>query len=125
MNEAKHALVKGIIQSSRGTIFGTWFVKKDGEVRHMVSRTGVSKGVTGKGRAFNPDDKGLVGVMDTVEQQRLMREEGLNDEAAAKKAYRFISSNTVFALKIRSQIIRVGDKPEGFEFPEGSVFADV
>lgn len=121
---AKHKVVKSLVDSSSGTFMSAWFVKKDGSVRHMLARTEVSKGVTGAGRTFDPDDKELVGVLDVEEYNRLRKEEKLDDKTAAKKSYRFISSNTVFALKIRGHIIRVGEKPEGFEFPEGSVFAD-
>ena len=54
-----------IIQKSKGKFITVAFVKRStGEVRRMNCRTGVTKGVTGTGKAFNDSDKGLVTVWD-------------------------------------------------------------
>ena len=52
-----------------GKIFGATFVKKDGTIRVMNCRRGVSKGVTGEGLKFNPADKQLLGVFDMQKDQ--------------------------------------------------------
>jgi len=52
-----------------GRIFSATFVKKDGTIRVMNCRRGVSKGVTGEGLKFNPADKQLLGVFDMHKDQ--------------------------------------------------------
>lgn len=70
--------IKGLIKGTRGKFFSVDFTKRDGSERHMTCRTGVSKHVTGEGLKFNPEEKGLIGVFDTV-----------------AKGYRFINAATV------------------------------
>ena len=52
-----------------GKIFSATFVKKDGTIRVMNCRRGVSKHVTGTGLKFNPQDKQLLGVFDMHKDQ--------------------------------------------------------
>ena len=47
-----------------GKIFTACFTKKDGSERVMNCRTKVSKGVTGKGMAYNPKELGYLVVFD-------------------------------------------------------------
>lgn len=54
------------IYRTNGKIFRTTFIKKDGSERQMVCRLGVSKGVNGVGRKFDPADYKLIGVFDMV-----------------------------------------------------------
>ena len=60
----KRDKVMGLMDSSNGRICTAVFIKKDGTPRKMVCRTAVSKGVTGKGMAYNPRLKGLLPVYD-------------------------------------------------------------
>lgn len=53
-----------LINKSKGKIFTVTFRKKNGELRIMNCRLGVSKGVNGKGMAYNPSLKGLKPVFD-------------------------------------------------------------
>lgn len=53
-----------LIKETRGKIFTVHFVKKNGELRKMNCRTGVSKYVTGKGLSFDPSERGLLPVYD-------------------------------------------------------------
>jgi hypothetical protein len=53
------------IDNTNGKFFTIKFIKKDGTLRKMTCRTGVSKGVTGKGLAFEPKEKGLKVVWST------------------------------------------------------------
>lgn len=48
-----------IINNTRGKFFTVTFVKKDRTVRIMTARTGVKKGVNGKGLNYNATDKGI------------------------------------------------------------------
>ena len=72
------------IYKTNGKIFAATFTKKNGELRRMVCRQGVAKYVTGKGLKFKPEECSLVGVFDMH-----------------KKAYRFISLDTLEELKIK------------------------
>ena len=54
-----------LINGTNGRIFRADFIKRTtGELRHMIARTGVTVGVTGKGMNYNPDTKGLRPVFD-------------------------------------------------------------
>jgi len=53
-----------MINKSKGRIFTAKFTKKNGKVRTMNCRIGVSKGVNGKGMSYNPSLKGLKPVFD-------------------------------------------------------------
>ena len=58
------AQAKDLINTSRGRIFTTIHVKKDGATRVTNGRIGVKKGVTGEGMAYNPSDYNLIPVYD-------------------------------------------------------------
>jgi len=72
-----------------GRIFSATFVKKDGTIRTINCRRKVTKGVTGKGLAFKPSDKGLMVVFDMV-----------ND------GFRMINLNTLIEAKVNGQIFK-------------------
>lgn len=57
---------------SNGVIFGVKFIKKDGTLRSMSCRLKVTKYVTGKGMAYKPLLKGLVGVFDMNSSYRMV-----------------------------------------------------
>ena len=56
--------VMELIDNNSGKIFTAIFIKKNGDVRKMICRTSVSKGVTGKGMSYDPKSRGLVCVYD-------------------------------------------------------------
>lgn len=57
--EVIEQMVSKDIEQTKGKFFTVKFIKKDGTLRQMTCRTGVSKGVTGKGLDFDPKAKGL------------------------------------------------------------------
>ena len=65
-------------------IFSAQFIKKNGELRNIVARLGVSKGVKGTGKNINHDDKGLLKVYDMH-----------------KNAWRHINLKTIKEIKFR------------------------
>lgn len=85
---------------SDGRIFSATFVKKDGTLRVMNCRRGVSKGVTGVGLKFNPVDKQLLGVFDMHKDQ-----------------HRFINLQTLTRLKAGGQTYEVNQwfRPDVYE----------
>jgi len=70
------------LKETKGRIFCTVFVKKNGSLRTMVARTGVHKGVNGTGMSYDPESKGLIPVYDMQ-----------------KKAWRMVNVNTMKSLK--------------------------
>jgi hypothetical protein len=67
-----------LINRTGGKFFHVKFRKKNGEVRNMTCRTGVSKHVRGGGLAFDPESRNLKVVFDT-----------------SKRAYRMINLSTL------------------------------
>ena len=54
---------KHLIEKSGGKVFSAeWMSKQTGEIKSIVARTGVSKGVKGIGLKFDPKKKGLIVV---------------------------------------------------------------
>lgn len=53
-----------LIDNSNGKFFTVEFIKKNGDLRKMNCRIGVSKYVTGKGLTFEPSDYNLRVVFD-------------------------------------------------------------
>jgi hypothetical protein len=84
MKIAQSDLFEMIMKLDSDRIFAVTFVKRtDGAVRNMVCRQGVTKGVKGTGRRFDPAAKNLVSVYD-------MQAGG----------FRFINAETITRLKV-------------------------
>ena len=81
---------KQYIYKTNGKIFSAVFTKKNGEKRKMNCRRGVAKYVKGIGLKFKPEEKDLIGVFDMH-----------------KKAYRFISVNTLEQIKVKGTTYKV------------------
>lgn len=79
-----------LMDNSNGVIFRVNFVKKNGEERQMVCRTGVRRYVTGEGMKYDPRSRGLLPVFDMQIRQ-------------GAKSYRMINKDTVTNLKIRGE----------------------
>jgi hypothetical protein len=80
-----------LILESHGRIFGVTFVKKDGSIRDMRCRLGVTKDLKGKGLSFDPSQYDLLPVYDMD-----------------KKSYRMIRLNTIQELRFDSNRYKVG-----------------
>jgi len=76
----------GKMKSSNGQVFSVTFVKKNGDVRKMNCRLGVTKHLKGGTLNYTPIEKLLLSVFDMQ-----------------KKAYRMVRLATMFALKISGQ----------------------
>ena len=85
MQKIKRDSLLEAIRKTEGKFFSIIFIKKNGELREMTARTGVTKGVNGKGLKFDPIARGLLPVYD-----------------AANDGYRMINLETVKAIKIKS-----------------------
>lgn len=68
-------------------IFSVEFIKKDGSLRKMVARMGVTKGVSGVGMKYDPISKGLLPVYDMQ-----------------KHSYRMINIETIQLLKVKGEL---------------------
>lgn len=87
---SKHQAIR-LIQQSNGRVFRVTFVKRTtGEVRDLVGRLGVTKGVTGEGLKFNPADKALMTVYDFN-----------------KKAFRMINLEQIKEVQFKKRLFKV------------------
>jgi len=74
--------IKEVINLMGDKIFTVTFIKKDGTVRVMNARRGVTKGVKGVGMSYNPSEKQLITVYDMQ-----------------KGAFRMVNANTITEIK--------------------------
>lgn len=59
-----------LIRATNGKVFRATFIKRTtGELRNMVGRTNVTKGVTGVGMKYDPFDRGLMPIYDFQKQE--------------------------------------------------------
>lgn len=78
-----------------GKIARVTFIKRsDGSERKMVCRTGVKKGVTGRGSAYDPETKNLLTVFDMQ-----------------KRAFRTIPAENVIEVRARKKQTKWGTVP--------------
>lgn len=78
-----------INNTSNGKIFSATFIKKDGTLRTINCRRGVSKGVKGVGMSFDPLSRGLLTVFDMQ-----------------KKGFRMINLDTLIEAKVNGKTIK-------------------
>ena len=81
-------------QTKGGRIFRAVFIKQDGTERVMLCRRGVHKDLKGKGLAYKPEEKGLLGVFDM--QAR--------DREGKRGAYRMINLLTLKEVKFKGRV---------------------
>lgn len=86
----KREEAKRRIFETKGKIFSVKFTKKDGSVRDMQCRRGVSKGVKGEGLKYDPDKYNLIPVYDM-----------------AVRDYRMINADTIQELKIKGETFKI------------------
>jgi len=83
----RELLLQGFIAKAKsGKIFSVTFQKKNGEIRNMNARLGVTKGLTGKGMAWKPTSKGMLPVYDVQ-----------------KREYRMVNFNTLLSIKMEGK----------------------
>jgi hypothetical protein len=71
--------IKDNILNTKGKIFSLEFTKRDGTTRKMTCRLGVKKGLNGKGKRYNDQDKGIITVFDMSKRQyRSIRLDSIN-----------------------------------------------
>ncbi len=88
----KTNLIRTLLRTCAGdTIFRVRFTKRTtGEVREMVCRLNVSKGVKGVGQSYDPTDKGLINVYDMHNRGfRCIPTEGILALTIKGKTYNF------------------------------------
>jgi len=91
----KESEVIDLFKKANGTLVSVTFVKRtNGEVRKMLARTSVKKGVKGVGLKFNPKNKKLIGVYDF---------EKVREGADPWKCYRFVPIDAVLSMRVRGK----------------------
>ena len=58
------AVCKILANTINGNFFGVEYFKKDGSIRTMLARKGVTKGIKGGGLKYNPLNRSLMGDWD-------------------------------------------------------------
>ena len=61
-----------LIRSTNGSIFSVSFIKKNGDLREMTCRLGVTKHLKGGEQAYDPKDYDLITVFDLQAQDYRM-----------------------------------------------------
>tara|TARA_R110002153_G_scaffold214_2_gene1112 strand:+ start:411 stop:767 length:357 start_codon:yes stop_codon:yes gene_type:complete len=86
---------KELIKESKGKIFSSTFIKKDGKHRLLTGRLKVTKGLkeNAKPRPYNPEEYNLVCVYDVA----------LAKNKLIKNPYRMINLNTLITLSINKE----------------------
>lgn len=84
---------RSLLKSTRGKIASCLFIKKNGEERKMIFRTGVKKGVKGVGMSYNPAEYNLLTVFDMQ-----------------KGEFRHINLNTLKEFKINGILYKVKEE---------------
>lgn len=80
--------LEGCQEHKYGKFFSVSFIKKDGTLRHMTCRLGVTKGLTGKGMSYDALSKNLLTVRDVeIEEFRNINLETLKEVSLAKEKY--------------------------------------
>tara|TARA_B100001245_G_C22880275_1_gene423295 strand:+ start:1116 stop:1445 length:330 start_codon:yes stop_codon:yes gene_type:complete len=80
------------LKTSKGSFVSVTFTKKDGEIRVLNGRTGVSKDVKGVGLSYNPDDYNNLIIRDVQ-----------------KQAYRTVKQDALISAKISGEEYAVID----------------
>lgn len=70
----------------KGKIFSIKFIKKDGSVRTLSTMNGTTKGVTGRGMAYEPAERGLLPMYDLIQARKTKD---------PKQSWRMVNVNTV------------------------------
>tara|TARA_R110002020_G_scaffold64468_1_gene171060 strand:+ start:412 stop:1536 length:1125 start_codon:yes stop_codon:yes gene_type:complete len=87
--------VEDLFRQAKGTLVSVTFVKRtNGEVRKMLCRTSVKKGVKGVGLKFNPKNRNLIGVYDFQK---------VREGADPWKCYRFVPMDAVLSMRVRGK----------------------
>ena len=82
--------IKDVVEMMGDKIFTVTFIKKDGTVRVMNARRGVSKGVKGVGMSFDPTEKDLITVYDMTKGAfRMVNAKTITELKASKKVFKF------------------------------------
>ncbi len=91
----KTSEVEDLFRKAQGTLVSVTFVKRtNGEVRKMLCRTSVKKGVKGVGLKFNPKNRNLIGVYDFQK---------VREGADPWKCYRFVPMDAVLSMRVRGK----------------------
>ena len=86
--ETKETVVNALVKQTKGRFFAVEFIKKNGERRKMIARTGVTRHLKGGERSYDPEPVGNFIVFDTV-----------------AKGYRTINMSTVVSMTVNGERI--------------------
>jgi hypothetical protein len=91
MKKISRTKAKNMLAKTNGEFFSVQFIKKDGSVRDMVCRTGVTKHLKGGELAFDPAEKGLMVVYEmNVDGYRMINLKALKKVTVGGITYKVV-----------------------------------
>ncbi len=84
--------LESLIRGTKGKIFSCLFLKKDGSIRAMNCRLGVTKGIKGTGKPIHSQSNSYMTVYDMI-----------------KKDYRIVNLDTLTLLEMEGRLYHVQD----------------
>lgn len=88
MKKITQEMAEKLIQSTNGKIFSVVFEKKDGEIREMNCRLGVTKHLKGGEQAYDPKDYDMITVFDVQKKgYRMVRLDTLKEISVDKERF--------------------------------------
>ena len=88
------------LKTSKGSFVSVTFTKKDGEIRVLNGRTGVSKDVKGVGLSYNPDDYNNLIIRDVQKQAyRTVKQEALISAKISGEEYIVVDDDEKLILR--------------------------
>lgn len=100
-----------LIKRSGGKLFSVTFIKRStGSPRRMVARVGVTKGVTGEGKRFDPSAHNLLTVHEFVTDPSTTREDGTGRFIGGGNMgtqFRHVPVENITGLRIGGKVFQV------------------
>jgi hypothetical protein len=101
MNTISRDKVRDVVEQNAGKIFSCVFIKKNGDRREMLCRTGVKKYLKGGTLGYDPKSQGQFGLITVCEVKPGASEEEKSD------SYRHINIDTIMRLTIGGESYQV------------------
>lgn len=91
MKKISKIKARNMIYKTNGEFFSAQFVKKDGSIRDMVCRLGVTKHLKGGELAFDPHERGLIVVYEmNVDGYRMINIKSLRQVKIGGETYKVV-----------------------------------
>ena len=100
MLKVSNGVARSLLKATNGQFFSVTFIKRgDKSLRTIHGRTGVSKGVTGKGSRYNPASRDLITIWDSGQIA--------NEKGERSKGHKNVPLNDIKELRVGGAVLRV------------------